>query len=143
MDRKLCALIYSQHSPACRKLIEHVKSLDYDLPKITGMTLLSADSSEARSKFAKSGITSVPTLVVMYFDGTIQRLENEEVYDWIAAVNAVVRSPAPVEVEEPPTIKEEPVPPIYPSKKDVMSAAERMREAREADEPKKQNVTKL
>jgi hypothetical protein len=90
MDRKICVLIYSQYSPSSKTLIEYIQNLPYDLAKVTGMTLLSADSPEVRKMLLTKSVDHVPSLLVQYFNGTTQLLEREYIYKWIAAINKTI-----------------------------------------------------
>ena len=100
MDRKLCVLAYSSHSQACKELIDLIRSLPYDLPRLTGMTFLNVDCDAIRNKLTAEGITGVPTLLVMYFDGTRQKFQKESIYAWIQAINSVVQYQQPFREEE-------------------------------------------
>lgn len=87
MDRKLCVLIYSMYSSASKKLIEYIQSLPYDLVAVTGITLLCADSVSIRDKLTAQNITTVPCLIIHYFNGQSQTLENDDVYKFITSVS--------------------------------------------------------
>jgi hypothetical protein len=90
MDRKLCVLIYSKQSIASKNIVEFIQKLPYDFVKVTGMTLLCIDSKEVRDVMQKKSITTVPCLIVQYFDGTNQLFENDQIYAWINAIHDVI-----------------------------------------------------
>jgi|HubBroStandDraft_1064217.scaffolds.fasta_scaffold319859_2 hypothetical protein len=131
MDRKLCVLVYSTYSAASKTLIEHIRSLPYDFAAVTGMTLLSADSSVVRDACLAKDIKTVPCLIVQYFDGNSKLLEDTDVYKFIASVSQSVgmQSPAPLPTQELA------VPANIVSRDQVMSAATAMQKSREVEEP--------
>ena len=90
MDRKHCILFYSIFSAASKRLIEYIESLPYDLPKVTGMTMLCVDSPVVRSIVNKHGIDVVPLLFIQYFDGETQLLTDKLINDWILEVSHVM-----------------------------------------------------
>lgn len=94
MDRKLCVLVYSQFSQASKRLMEYVENLPFDLFRLTGMTLLQADSDHVRRMLKEKEIDSVPTLIVQYFDGKMMILKEDEINKFISAVSANFGSPA-------------------------------------------------
>ena len=95
MDRKHCVLFYSAFSPACESLMNYIESLHYDLPRVTGMTMLSVDSPALRSSVVAQGIEVVPSLFIQYFDGKTQLLTEELIKDWIAEVSEIVSLGSP------------------------------------------------
>lgn len=161
MDRKLCVLVYSRFSDASKQLLDQIRALPFDLPRVTGMTLISVDNPSARKKFLDEKVTVVPTLLVQYFDNTKQKLEGEYITMWINAVEAEINNPTknnpPVEtkpdgqpgtedVTELPPLGQAPsgpeVPPeitIQPAKtsgKDLHDMAMAMQKSRDVEEKK-------
>ncbi len=90
MDRKTCVIVYSTYSEACRSLIDYIGSFPYDLPRVTGMTFLNADTSTIRHELLKRDVSVVPTLLVEYYNGLRQKFENDEIYVWLHALNAMI-----------------------------------------------------
>lgn len=86
MDRKYCVLLYSNYSNASKQVIDHIKSLPFDFSKTTGLAFLNVDSKFVRDKIQDEQIKNVPVLLVKYFDGNLQKLENKYIYMWIKAV---------------------------------------------------------
>lgn len=90
MDRKLCVFVYSTHSQLSRDVIEYIQRLEYDLPRVTGLTFLNADSDTIRDRLLRDGIEKVPVLLVEYFNGKRQMFEGVDIYAWIDTVGYVI-----------------------------------------------------
>lgn len=91
MDRKYCVLLYSNHSPASSSLLNYIKELPLDFPKVTGMTLLCIDNDSFKSVIQQNGIEYVPTLLVEYYGNTPkQKFEREYIYMWIDQIMKVL-----------------------------------------------------
>jgi len=92
MDRKICILLYSKYSQACRDLLKYIDLLPSDFPSITGLSMLSVDSKEAKDACNKLGIKGVPVLLIEYFFAENpnmikkQMLEMEQIYQWVDEV---------------------------------------------------------
>lgn len=145
MDRKHCVLFYSKFSPASKNMIEYIESLPYDLPRITGMTMLSVDSTPIRNIVHKHGLDVVPCLFIQYFDGETQLLTDKLINDWIDEVSQVVSPSSPPSSSKsdststlklpsppPPPPAVEPQTALVDKKLDVMSMAMSMQKSREA-----------
>jgi hypothetical protein len=83
MDRKNCVLFYSKVSPESTKLINHISQLPLDLPTIIGMSMVCVDDHEFKTVLQYNNIHHVPTIVIKYYDGSNQKLENISIYKWI------------------------------------------------------------
>lgn len=139
MDRKLCVLIYSTFSTESKRLIEYIRNLPYDIAAITGMTFLCADSAIVREKLLLNDIRNVPCLVLQYFNGKDQLLENEDVYKFISLISQSVNHPPistdPIDISDNydessfNDVKKEDV--TIVNRKDVMSTAMAMQKSRE------------
>lgn len=147
MDRKLCVLVYSTYSLASKRLVEYVGSLPFDFASVTGMTLLCADSAEVRRRLAAENVTTVPSLIVQYFNGTTRLYEDRDVY---AFIESVVRSVGSSNGEAETTKDDEeieagePTEPPRVEKKDVLSAAMAMQKSREDEsEPRKTKLVQI
>lgn len=107
MDRKLCVLLYSQYSPASNQFLTYIKNLPYDIAQLTGMTMLSVDCDEVRNIVKKNGLTTVPCILIQYFDDTKITLEGNNVYAFVDAVGKSLSqalhqpSPIPTSINEP------------------------------------------
>lgn len=143
MDRKHCVLFYSRFSPASQKIIEYIQSLSYDLPRLTGLTMVCVDSDFVRNKIYKYGITVVPCLFIQYFDGEQQLLTNTLINDWISEVTQITLqekkesdSSSITNLSPPPPSVDDVVNQPSPSDKklDVMSMAMSMQKTRENDD---------
>jgi hypothetical protein len=140
MDRKLCVLVYSTYSAASKTLIEYVRALPYDLAAVTGMTLLCADSSAVRDALMAKDVKNVPCLILQYFDGRSQLLEDMDVYKFIASVSRSIG----IKSQQENIPQENSLPDAPPmtvtemasivSRDKVMSAATEMQKSREVEE---------
>jgi hypothetical protein len=90
MDRKLCVLLYSQYSPASKALLEHIAKQSFDIAQVTGLTMLCIDTEDARIRAELAGVTSVPCILIQYFDDTKMTLVDDDVYKFIASINRAV-----------------------------------------------------
>lgn len=142
MDRKHCVLFYSKFSPASKNIIEYIESLPYDLPRVTGMTMLCVDSAAVRNIVYKHGLDVVPCLFIQYFDGETQVLTDKLINDWMSEVSQVI-SPSPesltnIDESKAVTTLKLPPPPEMKNaapvdrKLDVMSMAMSMQKSRES-----------
>lgn len=136
MDRKHCVLFYSKFSPASKELMETIESLPYDLPRLTGMTLMCVDAVNVRRIVSQHGLNVVPCLFVQYFDGETQLLTEQLIYDWINEVSqAVSPSSSKEEIEEEKSPHHRPLQAAPVDKKiDVLSLAMSMQKSREASD---------
>lgn len=121
MDRKLCVLVYSRFSEASKQLLDDIRALPFDLPRVTGMTLISVDNPVVRNKFIVEGVTAVPCLLIQYFDNTKQKLQGEYITMWINTVVTEVtgqglkeKDPVKKEADHPTTNDDTPtqLPPL-------------------------------
>lgn len=131
MDRELCVLVYSEFSPASKRLIEYIQSLPYDLAAITGMSMFAADTQESRDRLQTLSITTVPCIFVKYFDGRTVIYTDNNVYAFINAISSAMPTNVipetnleNAETEAPKILKRE----------DVMNAAMAMQKGRESKE---------
>jgi hypothetical protein len=90
MDRKHCVLFYSNYSKASLELLNYIKELPLDFPKVTGLSLVCIDNDHFKQILIQNGIEFVPSLIVEYFGGktTKQKFETEYIYMWIDQVMA-------------------------------------------------------
>lgn len=71
----------------CKKLTEHLQSLPFDLPKITGMTWLQSDDPVTKGILKAKRIEYVPTLYIEYYSGHKQILTGiKDVMEWLDTV---------------------------------------------------------
>ena len=133
MDRKHCVLFYSKFSPASKELIETIEALPYDLPRLTGMTLMCVDAANVRDVVSRHGLNVVPCLFVQYFDGETQLLTEQLIRDWIDEVSQAVAPKATEEATTPlsPRPQHSLQAPVD-KKTDVLSLAMSMQKSREA-----------
>lgn len=89
MDRSTCILIYSEKSATCGEIIDRLKSLPFDLPRVTGLAFLSIDK-KAISDWYKNvlKVRYIPALYVRYFGEKDARIlqGKRAVMQWIDAI---------------------------------------------------------
>jgi hypothetical protein len=108
MDRKYCVLLYSNYSQASIDLLEYIKGLPLEFPKVTGMTMICIDNDNFKSVLQKNGIEYVPTLLVEYYGGTTkQKFERDYIYMWIDQVMKALHFEWPQTQHDPDPIKEQ------------------------------------
>jgi hypothetical protein len=97
MNRGICALVYSNESAASKRVGTYIKGLNYDLARLTGMSVICIDHARVKQRFIREGFSVVPTLVVSYLDEPRpRRLEGDDIYRWIDAITTTVRAAAVV-----------------------------------------------
>lgn len=129
MDRKHCCLLYSNFSQACRNIVKYFDNVlnetGIELPTVTGMSLLNIDSVFVRN-IVKKNIKTVPCLLIEYYGGQTQILENQAVYDWC---NAVLKNIVAQQVQVQPS--QIPSAIITDEKKNLVQIASDMMQHRE------------
>jgi hypothetical protein len=90
MEQQLSVLLYSNYSNVCKQLLSALQtSCPVDIYNITGLNVLCIDNEKIRRQIIQSKqleITSVPTLLVIYGNSKIDKLEGQAVFDWIDKV---------------------------------------------------------
>ena len=152
MDRKTCVLFYSQYSSASKSVMERIQTLPYDLPKVTGLTLMCIDAEAVKKVLMNRNITVVPCLYVEYHDGEIQMLTDDLIGHWIDEVSEAIKhksteqaievdktsSPSPPDTSTSPPTTTVSYPAIT-DRHNVMSSAlsmQKMREQEDGNKPK-------
>lgn len=105
MDRSTCILIYSEKSDACNQIFDRIKSLDFDLARITGLAFLCVDKSAIHDWYRKvMKLKYVPALYIRYFsDDDAKVLEGKRlVLQWIDAICDELGRLPPNDVTSPP-----------------------------------------
>ncbi len=138
MDRKYCVLFYSNYSKASLELLNYIKELPLDFPKVTGLALVCIDNEHFKQILIQNGIEVVPSLVVEYFGGVVentkQKFETERIFMWIDQVMAELMPHSPPEAEELQIQDEHIVQAAVPkaTPQDVTSLAQQMAKERDS-----------
>lgn len=86
MEHHLCILLYSKHSSSCNKLLQALSNCPVDIYNLVGINNLCIDSEQIRKQILESKniiINSVPSILLIYPDSKIDKLEGQTVYNWI------------------------------------------------------------
>ena len=153
MDRKYCALLYSKYSPSSKSLMTYLKNLPIDFPTVVGLAMVNIDSLEIKNIIQQNGIEYVPTILIEYFNGNKQKLDNEYIYKWIHQImetlgynqnkhdnespqTALIDNYIPQSINsEKPSIQEnfQKQTPIEIKSKEINSIASQLQQSREED----------
>ncbi|ASZ85122.1 142R [Cherax quadricarinatus iridovirus] len=93
MERKSCVLFYSKHSRKSNEIISYIQNLSFDLPMVTGLSIMSVDNDVVKKILSSNEIYIVPVLVINYFDGTRQIIEDDEIYEWVNFICKEISKP--------------------------------------------------
>jgi len=83
MDRKSCILFYSNYSQHSLDVINYIKNIPLDFVTLVGLSFIAVDNNNFRQILEKQNITTVPTLIVMYYNGDNKIFEKDYIYTWI------------------------------------------------------------
>lgn len=89
MEFNSCILLYSKYSVSSKKLMDFITSSGIDLTSLIKLQLLCIDNEEVRKRIIKNkqiGITSVPSLLLIYPDGGLEKYDCEAVFKWFEQV---------------------------------------------------------
>ena len=104
MEHQLCILLYSKYSSSCTKLLEALSNCPVDIYNLIGINNLCIDSEQIRKQILESKniiINSVPSILLIYPNSKIDKLEGQSVYNWID--NNVQKFLPPPPPPPPPT----------------------------------------
>ena len=82
---KMYVLLYSKYSSNSKKIIDKLENSSIDLSKSIGLQLLCIDNEQLRKRILKSKqikILSVPCLLILLPDGTVEKYEGETMFTW-------------------------------------------------------------
>jgi len=85
MEYHLCVLLYSNYSEVSKKLLNALESCPVDIYNLTKLTTLCVDNYKIRKKIQNFHvkIDYVPTIIFIYPDSTIKKLDGQQLFDWI------------------------------------------------------------
>ncbi len=82
---KICVLLYSKYSNNSKKIIDRLEQSNIDISKTIGLQLLCIDNEQLRNRILKSKqikIVSVPCLLILLPDGTVEKYEGQDMFNW-------------------------------------------------------------
>jgi thioredoxin-like negative regulator of GroEL len=83
MNHQLCVLLYSKYSQTCKNLVTSIPKFVKD--KI-GLQLVCVDNEDIRKRITKSSsvkINSVPTILLLYSNGGVEKYEGNTSFLWL------------------------------------------------------------
>ena len=86
MEKQYTALLYSKYSKHCTDLINRIDLSNIDFTKETKLLPVCIDNDEIRKKIISSTnieIHSVPTVLIIYEDGGVEKYEGEDAFSWV------------------------------------------------------------
>lgn len=89
MDIKFSVLIYSKYSPNSTKLIKLINELSTIFVDIFNIKLTCIDNENIRKQILSSKnikITYVPSILIIYTDGGIEKYEGNDAFDWVESI---------------------------------------------------------
>ncbi len=115
MEPRTCVLLYSNYSRKSAELLTSLKNCPVNLEAIVGLTFLSVDNEKIRKQILKSKniqINSVPSLLILYNTGDVEKFEGSKVFEWIDDVvrhNLPPQPPPPQPPPPPPPMQQPPL----------------------------------
>lgn len=140
MQHQLCVLLYSKYSPQSQKLVTALQGAPVDLGAAMGLTLVCIDNEDIRAKIQRATsveVTSVPTILLVYQDGGVEKYEGNRAFLW---AQQIIQQLAPPPQPSPPPPPPVPAPPA-PSPK-TQDTPEEEDELRQKPEPVKKKTSK-
>lgn len=107
MDNPVYILVYSKYSSYCKRLLTTIQHSPVDFSYLQPLCV---DNPEVRARVKndeKLQILAVPSILVCYSDGVVERFDGENAFDWVGEVVRKYTPPAP----PPPPPEPEPEPP--------------------------------
>ena len=89
MEKQYTALLYSKYSKHCTDLINRIDLSNIDFTKETKLLPVCIDNDEIRKKIISSTnieIHSVPTVLIIYEDGGVEKYENNDAFNWVEEI---------------------------------------------------------
>lgn len=85
MEPKISLLLYSKYSDLSTKLLNHINDSQINFYELTKIQTVCIDNEEIRQRIIKNkhlSISSVPCILLILPDDTIEKYEGENVFDW-------------------------------------------------------------
>lgn len=141
MEPQHSVLLYSKYSQTCNKLFEITSSSGIDFSKI--LSLVSIDSEDVRKRIKNDkrfGIQTVPCLLLLYTNGTVEKYEGHDVFLWTTNIISRLNPPPPPPPPPPPQQSQNQVPlqppvqpPVQNPKKNFEDGEEYIQENNDTD----------
>jgi len=112
MDYNLSILLYSNYSPRSQQLLEALKICPIDLANMARMSSICIDNEQIRNRITKSKnitIDTVPTILLAYNNGTIEKYSGEQAFEWIEQTVQHHLPPPPPPPQPQPEPEPEPI----------------------------------
>ena len=114
MEKQYTTLLYSKYSKYCTDLINLIENSNIDFSKETKLLPVCIDNDDIRKKIISSTnieIDSVPTILIIYEDGGVEKYEGEDAFNW---VNDIINKLKPQKLQpqpmqQPPMIQQPPM----------------------------------
>jgi len=110
---QMIVLIFSKYSELCGQLINMIQSSGVDIAGETGMVPLCIDKQKIRQKVMSDrqlGVTTVPSLIIAYSDGTVEKYDGIMAVNWVQNVIQNLTAMAPPVQQPQPTQQTQPQP---------------------------------
>lgn len=105
MDNQFCVLLYSKYSVYSKQIIDKLSSCSEDLYSLYRINLLCIDNEDVRERIVKSKsvtINVIPTLLIIYQDGSIEKYEGVTIFNWVENLISKHSPPPPPPPPQPP-----------------------------------------
>jgi hypothetical protein len=109
MDYNTSLLLYSNYSSRSHQLLAALKSSPVDLSTVANMTNICIDTPDIRNRIVKSTnihITIVPTILLVFNDGTVETYEGQQAFEWVEQEVYKHLPPPPTPPTRPPQHKQ-------------------------------------
>ena len=121
MNRQLCTLLYSKYSQSSKRLCDKIQNSQVNIP----IRFVCIDHKDIRKRIQMASnikITSVPTILVVYDSGTVEKYDGGKASEWVDQEISSLLPPPPPPPPEPepepePESDSEPEPEPKKSKK--------------------------
>ena len=122
MNRQLCTLLYSKYSQSSKRLCDKIHNSQANIP----IRFVCIDHKDIRKRIQMASnikITSVPTILVVYDSGTVEKYDGGKASEWVdQEISSLLPPPPPPPPPEPepepePESDSEPKKPKKPKKK--------------------------
>jgi hypothetical protein len=130
MEPQHSVLLYSKYSQTCNKLFEITNSSGIDFSKILSLVCIDSEDVRKRIKNDKRfGIQTVPCLLLLYTNGTVEKYEGQDVFIWTTNIISRLNPPPP---PPPPPPQQLPIP-VQNPKKSMEESEEYIQENNDTD----------
>ena len=112
MEKQYTALLYSKYSKYCTDLIDRIEKSNIDFTKETKLLPVCIDNEDIRKKIISSSnieIHSVPTVLIIYEDGGVEKYEGDDAFNWVEDIlNKKHTLSPPTMQQQPPMMPQQP-----------------------------------